>query len=1402
MRRARQRQVRYTLNPTVTRQQAREFEQNRPTTKVGVVFDYIRSVFDDFVTRRVHDRVNYILRANPTVFVPLDYNVENSQLRQAIRENYPYITDAEMEEWGEWTVDDNQQLWQALQVYVNDLYNLIYRDVRFEGVFAPPSFAYRVENRTHRVRLDRLDALVGQEWVDLTDFQERYDNFHDMGSDVATPEQAEQMVNAFQMATEVGLILPFINHREREALPKLKHRPFLSTVVYRTRRSGAFFPYLLKPEYQFFYQWFKLAQISFDPNDQIYHEHCLLYALRQTEMNQDDKQRLIQGLLEYTIEFKDNVKTKCKVTFATLNQIFTTLNMPYNLFLRALNSEGRFEYVAKFARINNRNDAWRDIHLLFDEEHYMVDFPLPFTSFFARNFIDICNYNYQHNIRYSDNKQIEDYFTCQQYRHHIPCHRRDKPVRVIWFSELFVIAKTLGWFVAMDEHYHNRLLTLPLLPQDEKILPQSCNAMNEQIKRSNPAYNKRYDKIVYFDFEALPDKKRHIPFLIVVLEADYRGDEFPVINYNGRLCGDGSDGFINYNGDRYHYFHGWNCVEQFFEYLGRLKPIGFENTLTREQREISPFFNVLCYAHNLMYDGRFLRGHYFESYIEKGNRCYMQMHRLPNNVLVTFKDFLALTNTALKKLPKWYPYYFEALNLKKEIYFYDIIQFYVNANGTGHNLYTPLFVRHEMSDHINMLRHLGHSEEEIQEFLITYKEVMNIPYDQEPSFFDFLEYTKFYCLQDVRVLKVCHQLFRHEVKHSILDVNIDYFLTSPSLAKYWFEREIFMPIKWIFKVNSTLQEFILKACHGGRCMTARNRKYHVEADILNIDAVSLYPSAMSIMYIPKGKPTVIPDDVLHSEMVWDPQHPHPLFSYLFKPNQVFCSANRYCSHFVVEIEIVEVQIYRDFPTIVRKEKDGKHNTNTNGFVYCDNVMLEDMIMFHGIKYRVLRGVWWVAYHVIDRTGNTKLFKASRDYSIRDKVKELFELRKQMKRDKNPQEKIIKLLLNSGFGSMMQKPIKYELNVCNTEGMEEILLNNSCYLKEYERILNEHFEETDVYVAKMLADTNRHYNLAFLASLVLSFSKRLMNTLMYALEDFHVPIYYTDTDSIHVNRTEFLDKIEVIERGLGVHKGLIGTDLCQFHNDYDGYGLGIYDDLHQDPGDAYDLYACEGYYLSKKIYAERVRSLRYPDREGIFYRLKGVPENCIKDIAQDLFDGDVMRVYEALYNDHGIVFDIAKTKTVFRFNTDYIYNLSDFTRTIKCCYSKLDPNELTIHNFDGIPTASEYCMIEKNSIDIIIANSMEQIGLYPPHYDFEPDEGLEMDDERMEIYRSMHSYDIRITEVDDIYQRENEDIDHTADNLSDCENAPETAEEDIEVYNHDDDTAWLDDIFSGNEDGAF
>ena len=70
----------------------------------------------------------------------------------------------------------------------------------------------------------------------------------------------------------------------------------------------------------------------------------------------------------------------------------------------------------------------------------------------------------------------------------------------------------------------------------------------------------------------------------------------------------------------------------------------------------------------------------------------------------------------------------------------------------------------------------------------------------------------------------------------------------------------------------------------------------------------------------------------------------------------------------------------------------------------------------------------------------------------------------------------------------------------------------------------------------------------LGTQILSYSKRIMNKVMTLADDNNINIYYTDTDSIHIDEdgVEPLAKLHEDKYG----KKLIGKQLGQFHCDFD------------------------------------------------------------------------------------------------------------------------------------------------------------------------------------------------------------------------------------------------------------
>ena len=110
-------------------------------------------------------------------------------------------------------------------------------------------------------------------------------------------------------------------------------------------------------------------------------------------------------------------------------------------------------------------------------------------------------------------------------------------------------------------------------------------------------------------------------------------------------------------------------------------------------------------------------------------------------------------------------------------------------------------------------------------------------------------------------------------------------------------------------------------------------------------------------------------------------------------------------------------------------------------------------------------------------------------------------------------------------------------------------------------------------------------------------------------------------------------------------------MGQFHNDFDS-----------DKGTP--EYAVESYFIGKKIYVDKLQL-----KEGGFdyhVRCKGISKDAIK---AEVKDGDYLKLYEKLYNDETIRFDLAAGVS-FNQNSNYTINTNiHFYRNVKGTYKE-------------------------------------------------------------------------------------------------------------------------------------
>ena len=477
-------------------------------------------------------------------------------------------------------------------------------------------------------------------------------------------------------------------------------------------------------------------------------------------------------------------------------------------------------------------------------------------------------------------------------------------------------------------------------------------------------------------------------------------------------------------------------------------------------------------------------------------------------------------------------------------------------------------------------------------------------YNESDSTIEIMRYARFYCIKDCITLMDGMTKFNNDLAEVFSKtekswIGIDQFI-SISAVGYDFAR-IYGCFDGCYQLSGKPQNFIQRCVSGGRTMTANNEKQYVTDRIQDFDAVSLYPSAMSIMDgVPMGKPKVISD-------------PEQLMSY---------------DTFFIEINITKMSCkssrpypegsnfsYRFGQVFKRNEAGSKIFCNEPvDHFYVDKMTLMDLIEFYDIEYEFIRG-----YYFDDGFNN----------KINAFIKTLFDLRLKYKSEKNPLEKTIKLLLNSIYGKSILKPMTDEVKVVDQKKLISYIYRNYNFIKEVT------FNDSSKAFVKKIKPINNHFNLPQFGASVLSWSKHIMNQVMSTAEQNNIDIYYQDTDSLHLKECDVPKLAEIYKAKYG--RELIGKQMTQFHCDFDSF-----------QGSVGEIHSRKLIALGKKSYLDIL--VDEAGNEGYHVRMKGVPKQCILNKCKRM-GITVEELYERMYNGEAVTFDLTdgcncfkKTKT--------------------------------------------------------------------------------------------------------------------------------------------------------------
>ena len=110
--------------------------------------------------------------------------------------------------------------------------------------------------------------------------------------------------------------------------------------------------------------------------------------------------------------------------------------------------------------------------------------------------------------------------------------------------------------------------------------------------------------------------------------------------------------------------------------------------------------------------------------------------------------------------------------------------------------------------------------------------------------FDLIKYSSIYCKMDCKVLMDGYGIFRQwMLEHTGLYV-YNYITIQSMASSFMFKSCCYDNV---YQIPGVIHQFITKCVAGGRVMTNSNKQYHVEREITDFDACSLYPSAMYFM---------------------------------------------------------------------------------------------------------------------------------------------------------------------------------------------------------------------------------------------------------------------------------------------------------------------------------------------------------------------------------------------------------------------------------------------------------------------------------------------------------------------------------------------------------------------------
>ena len=953
---------------------------------------------------------------------------------------------------------------------------------------------------------------------------------------------------------------------------------------------------------------------------------CAIYALKLLHI----EEAVIRELFRQHVCYGNVIKTK------DLRMVLNSFKYRLIIYKISINRNGKVTITNnQYPKRNNENADWKVVSLDFFKGHLFAHEEIPFV-------------NKKGNTVYVPFLRVlNDAFEAKLL----------KPMNSYEFAKA---AKDRGFMVNYKQSSKELLAGIENeYVFDEDVRPFKC------FNKKSP------EPVIFADFECSTDEKYHRPYCISF--TDYE-----------EVYAEGESD-ASYEPKGISHFWGEDCGERF---LKRLQQI-FCNKAGHWQFPV-----CAVYFHNLRYDFTFLLKYLRDiDLVKKGDKLYSakgKFGRGKTKIYIEFRDTLPLLQMSLRNAGNAFLDEETKKTIKKEAFPYELYTYqFFDTHPSGWCTFEEF-------------RAGFNNEGLLKEFNENCSSLPENIADPLADRVYYKEYAYFYCDQDVRVLEAVMDRFDSlMVGKNVEGINGNppfgtkyspfKYLTISSLAYdfclkscvvEWKQEKdengepLFIEnrngkrpsMKWLpkydndeFFMSSGLLRYIgHQTIRGGRVMTRDNDKFHYIMDennkdsiLVDYDGVSLYPSAISKLWMTAGKPKFIKGQYTEKDFIEKFTHPDAEEGDFKQYNDGW-------------IHVYSIMCWKDrhFPLLCVKDEKTKLNEYQN-FHGAVDTWVNAIDLFNMIEFQDATFYWDAAV----------VWEGKRYYDCRKMITELFEFR--AKNKTHPIQLNTKLMMNSIYGKSALKPTNYREEIIESttwrklgeeenvkwekvNNWREIFNANAYRIKDFTYLDKDH-------IAVKFHELDTSANYVQFGSNVLAMARRIIGRVMALAEDMEelhpecAPgLFYTDTDSMHIRKDLLKYTEEAYKEKYG--QPICGKALCQFHVDFDpckNYKKG--EEV---------LGAIESWFIMKKMYADKL--LGSQGSIGYHQRMKGVPSDLVH-----------WEHYARIYNDEFVEFDLLENGHVSFFYEDgMVGSRRKMTRQIatKTAREELQEDLNTVNNF--------------------------------------------------------------------------------------------------------------------------